>query len=200
MAIDYRQLEFITGAVSGRGFPPDQGLEVAFAGRSNAGKSTCINTLARRRALARTSKSPGRTREINFFQLDETRRIVDLPGYGFAKAPERVRQQWVRLVGDYLQQRQCLVGVVILMDARHPLKPADSQLLNWCVLAQLPVQLLLSKADKLSRGQAQQCLATIRGQAVNLAGDIQVQLFSALKKDGLERLWLRLDGWFAGEP
>ncbi len=198
MTFDYRVLEFITGAVSTRGFPPDVGLEVAFAGRSNAGKSTCINVMARRKTLARTSKAPGRTREINFFQLDESRRIVDLPGYGFARAPQRVRQQWQRLVGDYLQKRESLVGVVILMDIRHPLKPLDTQLLNWCVQAHLPVQLLLSKADKLSRGPARQCQAKIQAQLATLQGDIQVQLFSALKKDGLGALWQRLDGWFTG--
>ncbi len=198
MAFDYRNLEFISGAASVRGFPPDQGLEVAFAGRSNAGKSTCINAMARRRALARTSKTPGRTREINFFQLDEKRRIVDLPGYGFARAPERARQNWMRLVGDYLQRRQSLAGVVLLMDVRHPLKPLDRQLLDWCVPARLPVQLLLNKADKLGRGPAAQCLSTIRNQITPLGGDIQVQLFSGLKKDGLETLWRRLDGWLSG--
>ena len=197
MTFDYRVLEFITGAVSARGFPPDAGVEVAFAGRSNAGKSTCINAMARRKALARTSKTPGRTREINFFQLDESRRIVDLPGYGFAQAPQRVRQQWQRLVGDYLQKRESLAGVVILMDIRHPLKPLDTQLLDWCVQARLPVQLLLSKADKLSRGPAMQCQANVQAQLAKLSGDIQVQLFSALKKHGLEALWQRLDGWFS---
>ncbi len=198
MTFDYRLLEFITGAVSVRGFPPDEGVEIAFAGRSNAGKSTCINAMARRKALARTSKTPGRTREINFFQLDQSRRIVDLPGYGFARAPERVRQQWQRLIGDYLQKRASLVGVVILMDIRHPLKPLDTQLLDWCVQAQLPVQLLLSKADKLSRGPARQCQLKIQAQLSELRGDIHVQLFSALKKDGLQALWQRLDGWFTG--
>jgi GTP-binding protein len=195
MKFDYRNLEFALGAASARGFPPDSGVEVAFAGRSNAGKSTCINTLAQRRGLARTSKTPGRTQEINFFQLDESRRIVDLPGYGFAQAPERSRKQWNQLVGDYLNQRDSLAGIVILVDIRHPMKPKDTELLDWCVSAKLPIQLLLNKADKLSRGPAKQSLAKIRGQVTALGGDIQVQLFSGLKKDGLQTLWDRLDDW-----
>ncbi len=198
MRFDYRNLEFVTGAASIRGFPPDQGLEVAFAGRSNAGKSTCINTFAQRKGLARTSKTPGRTREINFFQLEASRRIVDLPGYGFAQAPDKVRQNWVRLVSDYLQERQSLAGVVLLMDCRHPLKPQDLQLLEWCVEAHLPVHLLLSKADKLSRGPARKCLNDIRAQVRPFAADIEVQLFSALKKEGLDILWQCLDDWLSG--
>ena len=156
---DYRQACFLTSVASIRGLPADRGREVAFAGRSNAGKSSAINALTGRRHLARTSRTPGRTRLINFFELDEERRLVDLPGYGYAKVPRSMSREWGALVGKYLESRESLAGVVVLMDIRHPLTELDATLLDWCRAADLPVLAVLTKADKLARGRRAAALA-----------------------------------------
>ena len=134
--------------------PNDDGCEIAFAGRSNAGKSSAINTLTRNKGLARTSKTPGRTQLINFFQLDEGKRLVDLPGYGYAKVPIAMKRKWDKHLAEYLQLRQSLAGLILLMDIRHPLQEFDLQMLNWAAQAGLPVHILLTKSDKLKRGPA----------------------------------------------
>ena len=191
----YNSLSFLTGAASMQGLPEDAGLEVAFAGRSNAGKSSALNTVAGRRALARTSKTPGRTQQINFFVLDERRRLADLPGYGFAKAPLEVQRRWSALVESYLSQRRCLAGLVLLMDSRHPLTALDEQMVHWCVAAGVTLHIVLTKSDKLGRGAASQALAHTRRALAPLGDGVGVQLFSATRGDGLDALRARIDAW-----
>lgn len=191
----YSSLVFLTGAASLRGLPPDYGCEVAFAGRSNAGKSSALNAVAARRALARTSKTPGRTQQINFFTLDEHRRVADLPGYGFAKAPAEVQRRWTVLVESYLQRRDCLSGLVLLMDSRRPLTDLDRQMVNWCVNAGVDLHAVLTKADKLGRGAASRALSDARRVLEPLGDTVSSQLFSATKRDGLDELRARIDGW-----
>ncbi|WP_370299743.1 ribosome biogenesis GTP-binding protein YihA/YsxC [Abyssibacter sp.] len=146
--------QFECSAAALRQAPEPDRPEIAFAGRSNAGKSSVINAVTRQKSLARTSKTPGRTQLLNFFQLEDTARLVDLPGYGFAKAPESVRREWHRMIEAYLQYRDALVGLVIIMDSRRPLTETDVQMLNWCAARPLPCIILLNKADKLSKGAA----------------------------------------------
>jgi GTP-binding protein len=159
--IKFQSAEFITSAPSLKQCPDDVGCEVAFAGRSNAGKSSAINTLTRNKNLARTSKTPGRTQMINFFQLGEDQRLVDLPGYGYAKVPVAMKAQWDRHMAEYLQARKSLGGLILLMDIRHPLQDYDRQMLNWAAQAGLPVHILLTKSDKLKRGPAQSTLLKV---------------------------------------
>ena len=190
----FRNASFLLGAVDLRGMPADEGAEVAFAGRSNAGKSSAINALTGSRSLARTSKAPGRTREINFFALADGRRLVDLPGYGFARVPEAMKAAWGVLVSRYLAERRSLRGVVQLMDVRHPFTELDRQLLEWCRAAGLPVHVVLTKADKLGRGQAGSALAKARKEVAERPA-VSVQLFSATRRDGLETLVARMLEW-----
>ncbi|SIT69178.1 cell division checkpoint GTPase YihA [Ectothiorhodosinus mongolicus] len=191
----YNQANFLLSASRLSGLPEDSGYEVAFAGRSNAGKSSAINTLCRRRGLARASKTPGRTQLINFFSLDEERRLVDLPGYGYAKVPEEIRRKWGKLMRDYLGKRECLKGLVLIMDIRHPLTEGDWQMLHWAQEHALAIHILLTKADKLKRGPA---LTTAHQVAAALGdADIEatVQPFSSLKAEGIEDLHSILDAW-----
>lgn len=175
--------QFLTSAWQPRQFPPDEGAEVAFAGRSNAGKSSALNAITGRRDLARTSKTPGRTQLINFFQLNERQRLADLPGYGYAKVPEQMRQHWRELMTRYVEARASLAGLVIVMDARRPLTDFDNQMLEWARARALATHLLLTKADKLSRGEGATTLKQVRAQ-VGDAGT--AQLFSAVAKTGVE--------------
>ena len=192
---DYRRAEFLTSAAKVHQCPPDSGWEVAFAGRSNAGKSSAINSLTQNRKLARTSKTPGRTQLINFFALSDTQRLVDLPGYGFAKVPQAVKQAWTRQLESYLQQRQSLRGLILLMDARHPLQPFDEMMLGWAEAAGMPVHILLTKADKLKKGPAKSTLLQVRSKLEYLGEIVSVQLFSALKHSGHQDLIEVLDAW-----
>ncbi len=199
----YQQTAFLLSASDFSHFPPDEGREVAFVGRSNAGKSSAINALTGRRALARISKTPGRTQQINFFQVDESRRLVDLPGYGYAKVPRAMKQHWERLIGRYLQRRRSLQGLVIVVDSRRGLSELDLMLLEWCGEAAVPAHLLLTKADKLSRSaasavllQARKALAQAFPAADGEAALFSAQLFSALKKQGVEELRRRLAQWY----
>lgn len=192
---EYRRAEFLTSAGKFAQCPPDQGWEVAFAGRSNAGKSSAINSLTGNRKLARTSKTPGRTQLINFFSVGEQQRLVDLPGYGFAKVPEAVKREWTRQLESYLQQRQSLRGLVLLMDVRHPLQAFDQQMLGWAMAADMPVHILLTKADKLKKGPASNNLLQVRRQLQDRSDMISVQLFSALKHTGHKELRQVLDAW-----
>ncbi len=190
----YRQAKFLLSAGKAGQFPQG-GREVAFAGRSNAGKSSAINTLCDNKGLARTSKTPGRTQLVNFFELDDSRRLVDLPGYGFAKVPPSVKQAWQRLMTNYLSDQQSLCGLIIIMDIRHPMNEYDWQMLQWCQHYDLPAHILLTKADKLKRNaQMQSKMKTIR-QLKEAQVDASVQIFSALKKDGLGELVIKLDEW-----
>lgn len=151
---NYQQTHFVTSAPDIRHLPADTGIEIAFAGRSNAGKSSALNTLTNQKNLARTSKTPGRTQLINLFAVAEGKRLVDLPGYGYAQVPEEMKIKWQRALGEYLEKRQCLKGLVVLMDIRHPLKDLDQQMIEWAVDSDIPVQILLTKVDKLSSGAA----------------------------------------------
>lgn len=190
----YRQAQLLISAGNAAQFP-QTGYEVAFAGRSNAGKSSAINALCDNKGLARTSKTPGRTRLVNFFALDDTHRLVDLPGYGFAKVPIAVKNEWEKLMTQYLSDQQVLRGLVVIMDIRHPLNDYDWQMLEWCNHYQLPAHVLLAKADKLKRGPQQNSkLQTIkRLKEANI--DASVQTFSALDKSGLGELVNKLDDW-----
>lgn len=195
--LDYRRAQFDCSAPSLRECPPDTGAEVAFAGRSNAGKSSAINRLTENKKLARTSKTPGRTQLINFFPLNEQQRLVDLPGYGFAKVPLAVKRQWEKHLEAYLRERRCLRGLVLLMDIRHPLQAFDSTMIEWAVQSGMPVRVLLTKADKLSNGAAKNTLLTV-SKALAPHGELaQAQLFSALKGTGLDELREQLDVWLA---
>ena len=172
------------------------GYEVAFAGRSNAGKSSALNALTQRKSLARTSKTPGRTQHLVFFELDGERRLVDLPGYGFAKVPEKIRRQWGLAMEQYFIERQSLRGLILLMDVRHPLTDFDKQMLQWCQHARMPVHILLTKADKLKRGPAMSSLLKVQ-KALAEQHHVSVQLFSALKHTGVEQAREILDAWLA---
>lgn len=174
--------------------PADSGYEVAFAGRSNAGKSSAINALTGQKSLARTSKTPGRTQQIVIFELDPERRIADLPGYGFARVPEKLKAHWRQVMQRYFEERASLRGVILVMDVRHPLKPFDRQMLEWCSASGVPCHVLLTKADKLKRGPAQATLHAVRRE---LPPGATVQVFSARSGDGLDRLVACLDEWYA---
>jgi GTP-binding protein len=199
MSKHYQQTRFLTGAPDARHAPPDCGLEVAFAGRSNAGKSSALNTLTGQHALARISKAPGRTREINFFQVGEDRRLVDLPGYGYAKVARTLKENWQQGIAHYLETRQSLCGLVLLMDIRHPLMPTDQQVLAWCHLAGLSTHVLLTKSDKLKRGPAKAALLQVRRQLGALLPDASVQLFSSHSRTGCDELEAVLDRWLGFE-
>lgn len=194
-APNYRRAAYLTSAARLSQCPPDEGWEVAFAGRSNAGKSSAINSLTGNSKLAKTSRTPGRTQLINFFQLDEHQRLVDLPGYGFAKVPLAVKREWTRQLEGYLQKRHCLRGLVLLMDARHPLQAFDQQMLEWALAASMPVHILLTKADKLSKGPASATLLKVRARLEPHRDLVSVQLFSAVKHTGHEQLLEVLDAW-----
>jgi GTP-binding protein len=191
----YRQARFLISAGKASQFPSTGGFEVAFAGRSNAGKSSVINTLCDNRGLAKTSKTPGRTRLINFFELDDGRRLTDLPGYGYARVPEAMKIEWQSLLEDYLRLQQSLCGMVIIMDIRHPLTEFDWKLLHWCRHHELPVHVLLTKADKLKRGPAQNSLMAVLKQLQQHGLNASAQTFSSLKKTGLDELLTVLNEW-----
>ena len=198
-APDYRSAQFLTSAAKLHQCPPDEGWEVAFAGRSNAGKSSAINSLTNNKKLAKTSKTPGRTQLINFFELSESQRLVDLPGYGFAKVPVAVKKEWTRQLENYLAKRQCLRGMILLMDVRHPLQPFDEQMLNWALAAHMPVHILLTKADKLKKGPAGNSLQKVRSQLREHEQLVSVQLFSAMKHTGHQELIAVLDAWLTDD-
>ena len=196
---NYRGAQYLTSAAKLSQCPPDEGWEVAFAGRSNAGKSSAINSLTGNSKLAKTSRTPGRTQLINFFQLSEQQRLVDLPGYGFAKVPLAIKREWTKQLENYLRQRQCLRGMVLLMDVRHPLQPFDRQMLDWSRAAAMPVHVLLTKSDKLKKGPATNTLLKVRAELEAEGGAVSVQLFSALKHTGHEQLLAVLARWFTAE-
>jgi len=183
-------VRFLTSAAAPGQFPADQGAEVAFAGRSNAGKSSAINTIVQRQGLARTSKTPGRTRLLNFFELAPGKRIVDLPGYGYASVPEAERRGWVPML-EALRERESLKGLFVIVDARRGVTAGDEALLDWA-LPQQQVHVLLSKADKLNRNDSAKAL---QAAAAALDGRGSVQLFSALNKSGVDAAQARLEEW-----
>lgn len=191
---DLQCAQFLLSAASLTQLPPDTGVEIAFAGRSNAGKSSALNAITGVKNLARTSKTPGRTQLLNFFTLDDNRRLVDLPGYGFAKVPDAVKQAWERTVTGYLERRRSLVGLFLIMDSRHVLTQLDTVMISWCHAADLSLHILLTKVDKLNRGDARSTLTKVTAEVGNER--TSVQLFSALSGEGREAAQKVLLGWF----
>ena len=179
----FPEVRFLLSAWRPDQFPADEGAEVSFAGRSNAGKSSALNAITGRTALARTSKTPGRTQLINFFGLDDGRRLTDLPGYGYAKVPAEMQRHWQELLTRYVEVRASLGGIIIVMDARRPLTDYDRQMLDWTRVHELPTHLLLTKADKLNRGEANMTLKKVRAETESFA---TAQLFSAVTKQGVD--------------
>ena len=194
MSLQFNSANFLTSATNLRQCPPDTGAEVAFCGRSNSGKSSAINALTRKKSLARTSKTPGRTQMINFFSINESCRLVDLPGYGYAKVPTAVKQHWEKHLDDYLRARSCLKGAILLVDIRHPIKEFDETMIDWCLQVELPLHILLTKADKLKTGAQQNSLLSLRQR---LSQEISTQIFSAKDKKGLDLLEDKLREWFS---
>ena len=195
MSSKFESAQFLTSAPSLSQCPADVGAEVAFCGRSNAGKSSAINSLTRQKGLARTSKTPGRTQLINFFVLEDETKLVDLPGYGYAKVPISVKDHWHQHLDEYLRNRQSLRGMVLLMDIRHPLKEFDRMMIEWSIQGGMPLHILLTKADKLKRGGQQNSLLGVRK---NLPPEITVQVFSATRDLGIRDLERTLSGWLEG--
>ena len=190
-----RQASFRLSAQNATHLPPDVGAEVAFAGRSNAGKSSALNTITGRKGLARVSKAPGRTRLINFFTIDDQHSLVDLPGYGYARVARSVRAEWDEMVGNYLHERECLRGVVLIMDCRHPLTDYDEALLEFCAENSLPVHVLLSKSDKLSKNERLNTLRAVRARLAQQGAGATAQLFSALSGEGVDEAQAQIAGW-----
>ena len=191
----FRNIEFLTTVADTRTLPPARGAEVAFVGRSNAGKSSAINALANRKRMAFVSKTPGRTQHINFFTVGPDQYLVDLPGYGYAAVPAAERDRWNELIGGYLQARQSLRGVVLIMDARHPLGVLDYQLLDWLKPTAVPVHVLLSKADKLGRQESLATLQKVSAALKDLDKSYSAQLFSSPRKIGILEASKLIGGW-----
>ena len=194
--------KFDKSSPTSRGLPEDRGMEVAFAGRSNSGKSTTLNALCGRRSLARTSRTPGRTQHLVVFKIDESRRLVDLPGFGYAKVSQRLQTTWKKEVNWYLNFRKSLVGLILIMDARHVLQPVELDLLNWCSEADLSTHILLNKSDKLGRGAAQSALAKVKRCTDNISRNngTSVDLFSAKNRLGCDNAWNKVAEWFCFDP
>lgn len=200
--LNYPTASFMISAPTLALCPDDTGAEVAFAGRSNAGKSSAINALTQQNALARTSRTPGRTQLINFFSVmnDASRRLVDLPGYGYAKVPEAVKLEWQKHLAEYLRNRFSLRGLVLLMDVRHPLTEFDQMMLDYADQRGMPVHILLTKADKLKKGPASAALQKVRSRLKEWEDLVSVQLFSSLKRDGVDTLSQKLNQWLYTPP
>lgn len=194
--MNFNATHFVTSAATLGDCPAESLAEVAFAGRSNAGKSSAINTITGQSRLARISKTPGRTQLLNYFEVEPGRYLVDLPGYGFAKVPLAVKDKWQQELENYLRRREPLAGIVILSDIRHPLKEFDQMMVGWAVQSALPVLLLLTKADKLKRGAAQNTLLQVQRDVKDLP-EVEVRLFSALKNMGVEEVRPILSAWLS---
>lgn len=194
--IDYRQTKFLTSAPNLRLLPEDQGVEIAFAGRSNAGKSSALNTICDRKNLAKTSRTPGRTRLINLFEVFPGFTLVDLPGYGYAKVSETMKRDWQRSMSEYLQNRNALRGLVVVMDIRHPLKDHDRLILDWSTAANLPTLLLLTKCDKIGTNKSKELAGELSAQLANSGGSFTVIAFSSLKKIGVDQTRDVLSSWY----
>ncbi|MEY3183030.1 MAG: hypothetical protein RLZ35_1015 [Pseudomonadota bacterium] len=198
-ALNYNQAHFLTSAANNDQCPKDEGAEVAFCGRSNAGKSSALNALTQQKRLAKTSKTPGRTQLLNFFGIGDTPyRLVDLPGYGFAKVPPAIRQRWEKTLEAYFLTRRSLKGLILLMDVRHPLTEMDWEMVEWATSLDLSVHILLTKADKLKRGAASQALLgtqkLLKAEATH-PDKVTIQLFSATNRQGIEEAYKQLNAW-----
>jgi GTP-binding protein len=196
MTTHYQKAYFLLSVATIKQLPADQGMEVAIVGRSNAGKSSVLNRITQNKGLARISKTPGRTQQVNLFSIDASRRLADLPGYGYAKAPLNIKQQWQTTVDQYMRTRQSLKGLVLVMDSRHPLKPLDQQLLTYSAARALPVHVLLNKADQLSRQDRIKTLHLVTTRLSQYDEPVSVQLFSALDQMGINALYEKLDQWY----
>ena len=196
-AIHLTKATFTISAPDIRHLSEDTGVEVAFAGRSNAGKSSALNTLTNQKGLARTSKTPGRTQLINVFDIGNNNRLIDLPGYGFAKVPLAMKEKWQKALGEYLEKRKSLKGLVVLMDIRHPLKDLDMNLIQWAADSELPILALLTKADKLSQGKCSTEVLKVKKALKSLNTEITVQAFSSLKRTGVEQANTIICNWFS---
>lgn len=203
VGFNYQIVKYIMGAANLKQLPDDLGVEVAFAGRSNAGKSSALNRLTNQRSLARTSKTPGRTQLINLFLLEKDNRLVDLPGYGYARVAKSVKEHWQKTLSLYLQNRQCLKALVILMDIRHPCKEMDLSMINWAMQADLEILVLLSKSDKMKQGARKSTLLKVTNllnERMKTDKKWSITTFSALKGDGVDCLRLFLDKQFVKSP
>lgn len=194
-----RHPEFILGAAKASQFPVDKCVEIAFAGRSNVGKSSAINAICNRRKLARTSKVPGRTQQINFFSLGEHARLVDLPGYGFAQVPLAVKKDWETTIHKYLTERSNLIVLVLLMDIRHPLTDLDLQMIRWASESDLPTQILLTKADKFKRGKAASVVLSVEKALKEINGQFGVEPFSSLNFTGVNAMRAQIQEWVGSD-
>jgi GTP-binding protein len=193
---NYQKASFLLSVADLSQLPPDEGVEVAIIGRSNAGKSSVLNQLTQNKSLARVSKTPGRTQLINLFALDENRRLADLPGYGYAKVPPAMKRKWQALLDSYLRTRECLKGLILVMDIRHPLKEFDQMMLAWADDCDLPVHILLNKCDKLTQSAASKTLREVKEKLTQYTNKITAQAFSASKGKGVKELRVCLDEWF----
>lgn len=191
----FRLTRYLMGAAKLSQLPPDEGIEIALAGRSNAGKSTALNAITDQKNLAKTSKTPGRTQLINLFTIKDNCRLTDLPGYGFAKVSKNIKENWQKTLSEYLQNRRCLQALVIFMDIRHPLKETDQQMINWAIHADIPVHVVLSKADKLKSGARKAALLSAQKTLSTISPMISCQAFSATQKIGLEQLIETIKNW-----
>lgn len=195
--LGFRSSTFLHAAQKPGQWPTDHGAEVAFAGRSNVGKSSAINLITQHRGLARTSKTPGRTQQIIFFSIDDTHRLVDLPGYGYANVPLSVRRHWDELMASYFDERESLRGLFLCMDARRPLTPLDETMLGWCLRGGLRAHILLTKCDKLSRGAANNALRQLQRHVDT--DQVSAQLFSSTKKTGVDQARGLLNRWLTAK-
>ncbi len=195
----FRNARYLMGAAKLDQLPPDVGIEVALAGRSNAGKSTALNAITDQKSLAKTSKTPGRTQLINLFMIDESHRLTDLPGYGFAKVSKDQKAQWQKTLSRYLQERKCLKALVVFMDIRHPLKETDKQMVQWAVSGNIPVHVVLSKADKLKSGARKTALLNANKRLARISDTITSQLLSATNKIGVDELIETIAAWYPFE-
>jgi len=193
--LNFHKVRFVTSAPDIRHLPNDGGIEIAFAGRSNAGKSSALNVLTHQRQLARTSKTPGRTQLINLFELEPGKRLVDLPGYGYAQVPLEMKMKWQASLSEYLQRRESLKAVVLLMDIRHPLKDTDAQMLEWATNNDLKVLILLTKCDKLNPGPRKQAVLDVR-KATKMYENVIIEPFSSLKGIGVDVVTRILSDWY----
>lgn len=196
-SINYNQTQFLKSAPVCSALPPDEGAEVAFVGRSNSGKSSAINAITGLARLARTSKTPGRTQAINLFTVNDHCRLVDLPGYGFAKVPDAMRYHWEKVMNEYFTERECLKGIILLMDIRHPLTGFDWQMIEWTASRDLSLHVLLTKTDKLKRAAARQALLAVQKELHGYEDFVSVQLFSAVSKVGIDEVRMKLDQWLS---
>ncbi len=192
----FKHCQFLISAYKTSQLPPDEGMEIAFAGRSNAGKSTAINALTNHKGLAKVSKTPGRTQLFNCFEFKPNMRLVDLPGYGYAKVPAKMKKHWDKEIDSYLMNRESLIGVVIIMDIRHPMKTFDEQMLYWAHQSGLKAHVLLNKADKLNNNETKKTLMKVSREIAKISDTATCQVFSALRKMGTAELSNTITPWF----